>query len=321
MNKEARWSWSKVLFIGVAAATLLPFCSASLGLVAGIAFALLVGNPLRDFTAKLTPRLLAWSIVGLGAGMDLVRVGEAGVAGLGYTGLGIFLTVGFGLFLGRWLKVERDTSLLLSIGTAICGGSAIAAVAVAIKAKASDVTIAMVTVFLLNAVAIIVFPQIGHIYGLTEPQFGLWAALAIHDTSSVVGAAMQYGAVALEVGTTVKLARALWIIPVSFGTGHLWARLNKRDGGPGKVKRPYFIIGFVVAAAIVTFWPELKPLGLQIAAAARRLLVLALFLIGSGMTLERIKQVGFRPFVQGVILWIAMAALSLGGISNQWIRL
>jgi uncharacterized integral membrane protein (TIGR00698 family) len=309
----------KGLFCLLALVTLWPVVPAGAAIVAGIAVAMILGNPLREECGKLAPKLLSYSIIGLGAAMDLRRVGEAGLHGLGYTAVGIGVALLLGRVLGKVLKTDDDTSLLVSVGTAICGGSAIAAVAVAIRARASEVTVAMVTVFLLNALAILIFPPIGHRFGLDEVQFGLWSALAIHDTSSVVGAAMQYGPKALEIGTTVKLARALWIIPVSIGVGLLRARKEDAAEAGKKAKRPWFILGFLTTAALVTFIPALAPAGEWVAAAARRLLVLTLFLIGAGLTMDRLKQVGFRPFLQGVVLWLVMASATLAAILSGWV--
>ena len=308
-----------LLFVVLALATLHPVVPAGAAIVAGIAVALTLGNPVRDKCGKLTPKLLAWSIIGLGCAMDLRHVGAAGIHGIGYTAIGITVTLTLGFLFGKLLKTDPDTSLLVSVGTAICGGSAIAAVAVAIRAKASEVTVAMVTVFLLNAVAILIFPPLGHSLGLGQVQFGLWSALAIHDTSSVVGAAMAYGAQALEVGTTVKLARALWIIPVSIAIGMMRARKEDAADAGRKAKRPWFILGFLATAALVTFVPILRPSGQIVAEAARRLLVLTLFLIGSTLTLDRLKAVGVRPFLQGIALWLVMASATLGAILAGWI--
>jgi uncharacterized integral membrane protein (TIGR00698 family) len=252
--------------------------------------------------------------MGLGAGMNLGVIGRVGLSGIGYTVAGILSAVALGTLIGRALKTAKDTSLLITLGTAICGGSAIAAIAPVIRAKHHEVSVALGTVFLLNAVGLFTFPWIGHHLDLTQTQFGLWSALAIHDTSSVVGATLQYGAQALEVGTTVKLARALWIVPVAMIVGIIRSRQNPGATGPVKGKRPWFIVGFIVAAAVVTWIPALQPLGHQIESIAKRMMVLTLFLIGTSLTRETIKSVGIKPFVQGVILWILMASGSLWAI-------
>jgi uncharacterized integral membrane protein (TIGR00698 family) len=206
----------------------------------------------------------------------------------------------------------------VTVGTAICGGSAIAAVAPVIRARSQDVSVALATVFFLNAVALIIFPPIGHHLGLGQIQFGIWSALAIHDTSSVVGAAMQYGARALEIATTIKLTRALWIVPVTLVIGSLWNR-GGEETGAGKAKRPWFILGFVSAAALVTWMPSLKPAGHLVFVAAQRSLVVTLFLIGSGLSRSALLMVGKRPLIQGFILWIVMGTATLGAILIGWI--
>lgn len=308
----------RVAFPLVACALLLPFASPGFALMAGIALALTLGNPYPLTTRAVVTPLLQISVVGLGAGMNLAEVGRAGMHGFFYTVIGITLTMTLGLILGWLLRTDRDTSLLVTVGTAICGGSAIAAVAPAIRAKHHDVSVALATVFFLNAVALFIFPPLGHHFGLGQKQFGVWSALAIHDTSSVVGAAMQYGARALEIATTIKLTRALWIVPVTLAIGMLW---NRGSGGAaaGKAKRPWFILGFLAAAAIVTWIPALKPSGHAVFVGAQRSLVLTLFLIGSGLSREALKAVGRRPLVQGFILWIVMGSGTLGAILLGWI--
>jgi uncharacterized integral membrane protein (TIGR00698 family) len=296
-------------WLAIAALTLAPGVPAAAALVGGILFALLLGNPWLERTRAWTTPLLQLSVVGLGFGMNLDQVLRAGAHGIGVTAAGISATLALGWALGRALRTERDVSLLVSSGTAICGGSAIAAVASAIDAPAAPTAVALATVFLLNAAALVLFPPIGHYFGLSQSQFGLWAALAIHDTSSVVGASMQYGREALELATTVKLARALWIVPLAFGVG--WAR----GGARKKAKRPWFILGFVLAAAAASWIPGARVPGEWLAAGARHALVLTLFLIGSGLTPPTLRQVGARPLVQGLLLWLAVAGGSLWAIA------
>lgn len=290
-----------------------PSVPSPAALIAGILIAVAVGNDWLPQTKKVTAKLLPYSVVGLGAGMNLEVVARAGLDGLGYTVVGISLSLLAGWGLGKLLKTPRDTSILVSVGTAICGGSAIAAVAPAIEAKSQDVSVALGTVFLLNATALTIFPTIGHALSLSQRQFGLWAALAIHDTSSVVGATMQYGAEALAIGTTVKLARALWIVPITFAFGFAH-RLAKKDAKSTKAKRPWFILGFLAVAALVTYVPSLKDAGQMVEAVARRCLVATLFLIGASLTREALKSVGFKPFLQGVLLWILVGTTTLGAI-------
>ena len=292
---------------------LLPVVSTGVALVAGVGLALTVGNPHVDLTRRATPTLLALSVVGLGAGMDLRQVAAVGMHGAGYTVVGIGLCLLLGTVLTRALGVSRDVGLLISVGTAICGGSAIAAVVPVLRPQEREVSVALGTVFLLNAVALFLFPAVGHAVGLSAHQFGLWSALAIHDTSSVVGAALRYAPESLQVATTVKLARALWIVPLTMGLG-LWRR---RAGGPqtqGPARRPWFILGFLAAAALVTWLPALRPLGHTVALVSQRVLVLTLFLIGANLTRSAVRAVGVRPLAQGVCLWLLMAGLSLGAL-------
>ncbi len=296
------------------AASLLPFVSAPAALVLGIAVALAFGNPHPAASRVYARKLLALSVVGLGAGMNLAVVAKVGLQGLGYTMVGIAGTLALGAWLGRRLAVPEDAALLIGVGTAICGGSAIAAAASAIRARSHDVSVALATVFLLNSAALLLFPPIGHHLGLGPRPFGLWSALAIHDTSSVVGAASQYGPKALEIATTVKLARALWIVPVTIAVA--WLR---KTSGDGKPQRPWFILGFVLAAAASTYVPALAPWGVKLAALARRSLVATLFLIGSGITRDSLRQVGPRPFAQGLVLWACVAGATLTAILAGWI--
>ena len=308
----------RLAFPLISGVLLLPFASPGLALMVGIALALTFGNPYPLTTARTVTPLLQLSVVGLGAGMNLVEVGRAGIHGFFYTVIGITLTVTLGLTLGALLRTERDTSLLVTVGTAICGGSAIAAVAPAIRAKHHEVSVALATVFFLNAVALFVFPPLGRHLGLGQVQFGVWSALAIHDTSSVVGAAMQYGGRALEIATTIKLTRALWIVPVTLAVGVFWKR-GGSSGDAGKVKRPWFILGFLAAAAVVTWIPALKPAGRTMFVVAQRSLVVTLFLIGSELSREALRSVGRRPLIQGFLLWLLMGSGTLGAILLGWI--
>lgn len=283
-------------------------------LLLGCAVALSLGNPLLKETRLIMPRLLAFSVVGLGFAMNLRVVASVGLKGLGITLGGISLTLLLGYGLGKWLKVGERTALLISVGTAICGGSAIAAASPVLGADEEEMSLSLATVFLLNASALLIFPFIGGWLGLSQSQFGLWAALAIHDTSSVVGAASTYGAEALTIATTTKLARALWIVPVTLLLG-LWVR--QRSNGEvrtGRAKRPWFILAFLIASALVTWMPFLQGPGLFLASAAKRGLVLTLFLLGLGLSRDALKRLGPRPLVQGLILWILVSAGSLAAI-------
>lgn len=304
-----------LLALGLGAAlALAPFTPAAAALMGGVLLAVTAGNPQPILTRRWTHRLLPLAVVGLGADMNLRAVAKAGLHGLGYTALSLVLVLALGWLLGRWLKVSHDAGLLISVGTAICGGSAIAAVAPVLRAKEHEISVALATVFLLNAAALMLFPPIGHGAGLGQEAFGLWAALAIHDTSSVVGAGLAYGPRALEVATTVKLARALWIVPLTLGLSWWMARQGAAAPEAPPVKRPWFIAGFLVMAALVTYLPPLQVPGQWVAFAARRLLVLTLFLIGVGLSREALRSVGLRPFLQGLLLWLIVASLGLGAV-------
>jgi uncharacterized integral membrane protein (TIGR00698 family) len=309
----------RVAFIMAALITLLPLVSPGMALMLGIAFAMTLSNPYAATSSRFVTPLLQISVVGLGAGMNLGAVAHAGMQGFLYTAIGVTLTMTVGLILGRSLGTARNTSLLVTVGTAICGGSAIAAVAPAIRAKNHEVSVALATVFFLNAVALFIFPWIGHYFGLSQSQFGIWSAIAIHDTSSVVGAAMQYGAQSLEIATTIKLTRALWIVPVTLVIGMVW-NPKKNEVNAQRARRPWFVLGFLAAAAFVTLIPSLKPLGHVLFIGAQRSLVLTLFLIGSGLSRSALHAVGRRPLVQGFILWVLMGSGTLGAILLGWIR-
>ncbi len=289
-------------------------------LLAGVAIALTLRNPWAARTKSLTPRLLSASVVGLGAAMNLRTVAIVGLQGFGYTFAGITCTLALGAAITRLLAVRRPTGILVSVGTAICGGSAIAAAAPVIGAGDDDTSASLGIVFLLNAAALLIFPPVGHLLGLSQHAFGLWAALAIHDTSSVVGASATYGREALEIATTTKLARALWIVPVTLLLGAIIARERNAAAVQPKAKRPWFILGFLAAAAAVTYLPALAPVGHVVAAAAQRSLVLTLFLLGLGLSPQAVARVGARPFVLGVALWIVVGTATLGAILVGWIR-
>lgn len=288
------------------------------GLLLGVGVSLTWGNPFVARTRPLVSTLLAWCVMGLGAAMELRTVLVVGLQGFGYTFAGIGLTLGLGLLLMRGLKVRRNAGILISVGTAICGGSAIAAAAPVLHAEEEDVSVALGTVFLLNAAALFLFPWVGRALHLGERAFGLWAALAIHDTSSVVGAASSYGPLALTVATTTKLARALWIVPLTLGLGAWTAR--RTGTAAAQAKRPWFILGFLGAAALVSLVPALRPAGALVAALAKRGLVLTLFLLGLGLSRESLQRVGLRPLALGLVLWILAGSLSLGAVQLGWIR-
>ena len=285
-----------------------------MALVAGIFFALLIGNPWLGFTKKWNSPLLMIAVVGLGFGTNLEVVARVGVQGFGYTIASIAAAFFFGWLLAKIFQVPKDIAVLITSGTAICGGSAIASVAVAMNAKSEEISTALATVFFLNAIGLIVFPTIGTFFHLDQSQFGLWCALAIHDTSSVVGAAAQFGKQALEIGTTVKLARALWIVPVTLGVSALY------HSHKTKIKIPWFILGFLLASALVTWIPFFVAPGTYLLDFARKLLILTLFFTGANLTAKTLRDMGFRPFLLGLTLWITLAVASLGGILANWLR-
>lgn len=277
-------------------------------LVAGLVVALGSGQPAPKHNKRLTTYALQLGVVALGAGMNLEVVWAVGSSGALLTAAGLAAALAVGLILGRLLKVPGDTPLLIAVGTAICGGSAIAAIASVIKPKEHEMSVALAVVFVLNAVGLLIFPPIGHAFGLSEIEFGRWAALAIHDTSSVVGAGLAYGGKAVEVATTTKLARALWIVPLTIAI----AVVHREPGGSLRtVKWPWFILGFVAVAALVTWVPELTPYGEYVNLVGRRLLVLALFLIGLSLTRASLKKVGVRPLILGVLLWIIVGSAAM----------
>lgn len=314
MNAHENTSAGHVLVPLGAAACLLPFMSTGAALVAGLLVALLAGNPYVEWTRRATHTLLSLAVMGLGADMDLRVVAAVGAHGALYTVASITVCLLLGHLFSRALGVSREAGLLISVGTAICGGSAIAAMVPVLRPKEHEVSVALGTVFLLNAVALFAFPAIGHAVGLDANRFGLWSALAIHDTSSVVGAALQYGPQALEVATTVKLARALWIVPLTFAFGAWRGRQDGATEPRGETRPPWFILGFIAMAALVTWVPALKPAGHLVAGASRRALVLTLFLLGANLTRGALRSVGVRPLAHGLALWVSMAGLSLGAI-------
>lgn len=298
-------SLSKIIYVIAIAACALPFVDTPFALLIGIILAQTVQHPFLKSSKKLTHILLQVSVVGLGFGMNAGQVFEAGKEGFVFTIFSIISTITLGIFLGKWLKVERNTSYLISTGTAICGGSAIAAVSSIVKSNEKQISVALGTIFILNSIALFLFPWIGHLLNLTQHQFGVWAAIAIHDTSSVVGAAAKYGHDALQIATTIKLERALWIIPVSIISVFIFKSESK------KVKIPYFIFLFMVAMLINTFVPAIHPEAAVIVVLAKIGLKITLFLIGSGLSRELIASVGVKPLVQGIVLWVFISLMSL----------
>ena len=300
----------KFVFFLLLFACLTPWVSPPVALVLGLLAALTIGNPFPEQTAKTTKILLQTSVVLLGFGMNLTSVIKAGKDGIVFTIVTIFGTLIVGYLTGKLLKVEEKTSALISSGTAICGGSAIAAVAPAIDADGEQISVSLGTVFILNSVALILFPIIGYALNLSQNQFGIWSAIAIHDTSSVVGAAQSYGAEALAVATTIKLARALWIAPVALLFSFIY-RSKK-----AKIAIPYFIFFFLLATLIRTYMPGEFPPSIfdSLVNLAKAGLTVTLFLIGASLSRETLKKVGIKPLVQGVLLWILISFISLWAV-------
>jgi uncharacterized integral membrane protein (TIGR00698 family) len=300
----------RIAFFALLLFCLTPWCPPPLALALGLALALTLGSPYK--TSRQTRILLQASVVGLGFGMNLQKVVEAGRSGILFTLATIIGTLLIGYALGKMLRVSSGTAHLISSGTAICGGSAIAAVGPVIGATDEEMSVSLGTVFILNSIALFVFPVIGVALHLTQPQFGIWAAIAIHDTSSVVGAAAAYGAEALQVATTVKLTRALWIVPLTLGTAFAFRR--RTSPGAGGVVIPWFIFFFLLASVIRTYVPAPQIAWDIVVRAARVGLTVTLFLIGSALSRKSLAAVGFRPLILGVTLWILVSAAGLWAV-------
>ena len=283
------------------------WCTPPVMLFLGLAYALICGQGYPSFNKKMSKMLLQYSVVGLGFGMNLHESLASGKEGMTFTIISVIGTLAIGMLIGRkLLKVDRETSYLISSGTAICGGSAIAAVGPVIKAKPANLSVALAVVFVLNAIALFIFPSIGHWLELSQQQFGTWAAIAIHDTSSVVGAGAAYGEEALEVATTIKLTRALWIIPLALATSLIF---KSKDS---KITIPWFILYFIIAILLNTFVLDSVPqVGTAVSGIARRFLTLTMFFIGASLSMDVLRAVGIRPLILGVLLWIVISVGSL----------
>ena len=289
------------------------YVSPPIALFLGLLFALFFGQAYPKFNKKVSKKLLQYSVVGLGFGMNLQASLQSGKEGMAFTIVSVVGTMLIGWLIGRkLLKVERDTSYLISSGTAICGGSAIAAVGPVLKAKDTEMSVALGTVFILNAIALFVFPVIGHALDMTQQQFGMWAAIAIHDTSSVVGAGAAYGEEALQVATTIKLTRALWIIPLALATSFIFKSKGQ------KISIPWFILFFVLAMIFNTYVLSTTEVGTMIGHYindfARKSLTITLFFIGASLSHDVLKSVGIKPLIQGVLLWIIISLSTLAYI-------
>ncbi|RZL60352.1 MAG: putative sulfate exporter family transporter [Pedobacter sp.] len=300
----------EVIFLLAVVLCLSPLISPPIALLMGLIIAQFIGHPYLHLNHKATHILLQVSVVGLGFGMNVTSALKAGKEGILFTIVSIIGTLVIGFFMGKFLKIEKKTSYLISAGTAICGGSAIAAISPVIKAEEKQISVALGTIFILNSVALFLFPFIGHQLNLSQSQFGMWCAIAIHDTSSVVGAASKYGPQALEIATTVKLARALWIIPVAFLSTFIF---KNKDS---KIKIPYFIGLFVLAMIANTYIPFVQQYNHYLTNIAKAGLTLTLFLIGCGLNRKTISSVGFKPLIQGVILWVIIATAALWAVTT-----
>ena len=315
---------NKVIYVGIlstlivfllmdyipALATFSHWVTPPVALFLGLIFALVCGQAHPKFNKKTSKYLLQYSVVGLGFGMNLQASLASGKEGMEFTILSVIGTMLIGMFIGRKiLKIDRDTSYLISSGTAICGGSAIAAVGPVLKAKDSEMSVALATIFVLNAIALFIFPVLGHWLGLDQQQFGTWAAIAIHDTSSVVGAGAAYGEEALKVATTIKLTRALWIIPMAFATSFIFKSKGQ------KISIPWFILFFVLALVVNTYLLDGVPqLGAAINGIARKTLTITMFFIGASLSIDVLKAVGIKPLIQGILLWIIISLSTLAYI-------
>lgn len=293
------------LFILLSLACLIPGVTSPIALACGIAYGLFVKCPFPTKVSKATKLLLQISVIGLGFGIPISEVLHAGREGLVLSLVTISVAIFAGMLLSNLFSVKKNTGTLISVGTAICGGSAIAAIAPVIKADQDDISVSLAVVFALNSIALFIFPWIGHQLHLHPEQFGLWSALAIHDTSSVVGASSLFGAKALAIATTVKLSRAIWILPLA-------VFFTMIKGKKKKVAVPWFIFLFIAAAALSSFLPEYKNMFVLLSTVSKQALCLVLFWIGSCMNKESLKRVGWAPFILAITLWVGLALASLG---------
>ena len=308
--------YNRILFIVLLLVTLLPQVTPAIALFMGLALALVAGQAYPKFAKKTSKYLLQASVVGLGVGMNLHESLASGKEGMLFTIVSVAAVMIIGFFVGKWLRVDRKTAYLISSGTAICGGSAIAAVAPVVKADDNQMSVSLGTIFVLNAIALFIFPPIGHWLGMTQEQFGEWAAIAIHDTSSVVGAGEAFDrsyfpdaeGKALQIATLIKCTRALWIIPLALITPLIFKEKNS------KIYIPWFIFLFVLAMVANTYIALPTQLTGSLVWLAKKGLTVTLFLIGSGLSVDVLRSVGIKPMVQGILLWIVIALLSLAVI-------
>lgn len=297
---------AKIIYILIIALIILiPQISAPIALLAGLIFAFTLPHPCPKFNKKTSKYLLQVAVVCLGFNMNLQESLKSGSEGMLFTVVSVVGVMGLGVLLGYWLNINRKTSYLISSGTAICGGSAIAAVGPVVKADENEMAVSLGVIFILNSIALFIFPPLGHLFDMTQQQFGTWAAIAIHDTSSVVGAGEMFGEEALQIATLIKLTRALWIIPLALATMFIF-----RDK-TAKISIPWFIFIFVLAMVVNTYVPLPEWFVTAMVWIAKRGMVVTLFLIGASLSLNSIRQVGIKPLVQAVILWVVISVSSL----------
>ncbi|MDE6811837.1 MAG: putative sulfate exporter family transporter [Muribaculaceae bacterium] len=322
IGKVLYWVLLIIVFFPFKAVGFPDFITAPVGLALGLVFAIIFGTPYPKVNRVLSKTLLQASVVGLGFGMNLIKSLQSGAEGMIFTVASVIGVMVIGILLGNYMRINAKTGYLISAGTAICGGSAIAAVGPVVGADKDEMAVSLGVIFILNAIALFIFPPMGHFFGLTQEQFGTWAAIAIHDTSSVVGAGAAYGPEACDIATLIKCTRALWIIPLAFFTMWFFPKLNARkmaaEGGEAakaKVSIPWFIIYFVLDMILNTYtrdsWSVLPGVYDFIYDLARKCLVAVLFAIGAGLSLRVIRSVGVRPLIQAVTLWIFIGAISL----------
>ena len=295
----------KALFVALLGILVVFPIKAPIALILGLVFALFFDNTFEKYRKTWINWMLKLAVIGLGFGMNITETVKTGMDGLFLTISSIVFVIGGGYFLAKAFHLDRSIGHLISSGTAICGGSAIAAVAPLIKANEKQISLSLGIVFLLNSISLLVFPPIGHFFDLSQHQFGLWSAIAIHDTSSVVGAALTYGDEALKVATTVKLARVLWIIPLSFLTVFMFKGSNE------KIKIPWFIVFFLTVIAINSIFPFPEELASKVIFTSKKLLVLVIFMVGSGLSVAKIKEAGWKPLAFGSLLWLGVSIMSL----------
>lgn len=324
IGKILYWVLLTIVFFPFGAVGLPDIITAPAGLALGLLFAIIFGTPFPKVNRVLSKTLLQASVVGLGFGMNLMKSLQSGAEGMIFTVASVIGVMVIGVLVGNYMRINSKTSYLISSGTAICGGSAIAAVGPVIGAGKDEMAVSLGVIFILNAIALFIFPPMGHFFNLSQTQFGTWAAIAIHDTSSVVGAGAAYGEQACDLATLIKCTRALWIIPLAFFTMWFFPKMNARKAkaqggspaeGKAKVSIPWFIFYFVLAMIINTYTRDLNGALPQlydfIYGLARKCLVAVLFAIGAGLSLKVIRSVGVKPLIQAVTLWICIGAVSL----------